>query len=287
MDRLVVLGAGPSSAVPKLRCLGTQIECGVCTDAYTNPQSRNRRLNVSVLIQLNYLSERPTNILVDCGKTFREGALRLFPSLGVTTIDAIILTHGHADAFFGLDDIREYSSSTAAVQAFLMESTFEEVKKTFGYLCGASDGRWVSSIQWNVVPLDKPFDVLGLRVTPLPVEHGPGYTCLGMAFGRAPQVLYLSDVSDIPAPTRERIPQGVDYLFLDCLGRTPYMAHYCFEQAVAELRALRAKRAYLVGLGHDMDYETVSQELREQLENDGLQAEPAYDGMVLVGLNLT
>lgn len=46
-------------------------------------------------------------ILIDCGKTFRDGLLRLFPQHGLKTVSSLLLTHGHADAILGLDDIRD------------------------------------------------------------------------------------------------------------------------------------------------------------------------------------
>ena len=43
---------------------------------------------------------------IDVGKTFRENAIRWYPKHGVTKLDAVLLTHGHADAILGLDDLR-------------------------------------------------------------------------------------------------------------------------------------------------------------------------------------
>ena len=48
------------------------------------------------------------NIIIDVGKTFREASLRWFPIHSIQSLDAVILTHEHADASFGLDDIRGY-----------------------------------------------------------------------------------------------------------------------------------------------------------------------------------
>ena len=48
------------------------------------------------------------NIVIDTGKTFREGALRWMPLLGITSLDAIVLTHHHMDAAAGLDDVRGF-----------------------------------------------------------------------------------------------------------------------------------------------------------------------------------
>ena len=35
------------------------------------------------------------NVIIDVGKTFREGAIRWMPSHGIYNVDAIVLTHEH------------------------------------------------------------------------------------------------------------------------------------------------------------------------------------------------
>lgn len=46
-------------------------------------------------------------MLIDCGKTFREVILNLFPKHGLREVGALLLTHGHADAILGMDDLRD------------------------------------------------------------------------------------------------------------------------------------------------------------------------------------
>ena len=48
------------------------------------------------------------NVIIDVGKTFRETALRWMPLHSIYNIDAIVLTHEHADAMLGLDDLRGF-----------------------------------------------------------------------------------------------------------------------------------------------------------------------------------
>jgi phosphoribosyl 1,2-cyclic phosphodiesterase len=67
--------------------------CSVCQCGNVNPFSPNRRCNVSALVRVNGKS-----VMLDIGKTAREACLRHFPKLGVKTVDAVVLTHGHADA---------------------------------------------------------------------------------------------------------------------------------------------------------------------------------------------
>ncbi|KAL4087501.1 hypothetical protein PRIC1_013391 [Phytophthora ramorum] len=78
--------------------------CDVCREAQANPGSKNRRLNPSLLVR--HL-ETIASVLVDCGKTFRETALRIIPKIGVSAVHSMVLTHNHADACLGMDDLRE------------------------------------------------------------------------------------------------------------------------------------------------------------------------------------
>jgi len=48
-------------------------------------------------------------VVIDAGKSFYEASLEHFPRHGLRTIDALLLTHGHADACFGLDDLRMWT----------------------------------------------------------------------------------------------------------------------------------------------------------------------------------
>lgn len=55
---------------------------------------KNKRGNTSVLLRKQSAEGSWKNVLVDVGKTFREQAMRFFPTWGVKTIDAVLLTHG-------------------------------------------------------------------------------------------------------------------------------------------------------------------------------------------------
>ena len=46
------------------------------------------------------------HVQFDCGKSFREVAARWFPRYNVRGLDAVVLTHLHADAILGIDDLR-------------------------------------------------------------------------------------------------------------------------------------------------------------------------------------
>ena len=104
--------------------------CSVCREAHENPASRNHRGNPSMLVSFRAAPDAvEQHVLFDCGKTFRSSVCRHFPAvgaaavgplafpvtadspwlrqLGVRYLTGVVLTHDHADACFGLDDLRE------------------------------------------------------------------------------------------------------------------------------------------------------------------------------------
>jgi phosphoribosyl 1,2-cyclic phosphate phosphodiesterase len=85
--KLTFLGTGTSTGVPSIGC-----ECETCT----SDDPRDKRLRVSILIE-----HGGQTVLVDTSTDFRQQALRY----GLKRLDAVLITHCHADHIFGLDDI--------------------------------------------------------------------------------------------------------------------------------------------------------------------------------------
>ena len=119
--RLTVLGSGTSMGVPTIGC-----RCEVCTS--TDP--RDNRMRVSVL-----LSRNAQNVLIDTTPDFRSQALRA----GIEQIEAVLLTHGHADHVMGFDDLRPLSiGQKRPMPVYSNAQTFSIIKQAFSY---AFDGR--------------------------------------------------------------------------------------------------------------------------------------------------
>jgi glyoxylase-like metal-dependent hydrolase (beta-lactamase superfamily II) len=57
-------------------------------------QNKDYRNNPSLLIN-HYEKGESRNIVIDVGKTFREGALRWMPIHDIDSLDAIVLSHHH------------------------------------------------------------------------------------------------------------------------------------------------------------------------------------------------
>src|SRR3989440_2048176 len=152
--KVTVLGSGTSMGVPSLGC-----HCRVCS----SKDPRDNRLRPSLL-----LSREGQNVVIDTTPDFRQQALRV----GLDRLDAILLTHGHADHILGFDDIRPYNiRQKAALPVYSTKETFDVIRRAFAYVF---DDRptlsTVPSVTLNVVR--GPFELLGVQFIPIPLKHG-------------------------------------------------------------------------------------------------------------------
>ncbi|EFJ29842.1 hypothetical protein SELMODRAFT_145906 [Selaginella moellendorffii] len=299
-SELIVLGSGSSTGVPSPVCLlrPSDPPCAVCHKAIALPPqiNKNYRCNPSLLIKFLHGDGELRFIQIDAGKHFKEQVLRWYLPNKVPRLDAILLTHEHADAMLGLDEIRgvqPYNSLNRIkpLSCFLSQETMNSVAEKFPYLVqkGVKEGqeiRRVTQLNYKIVQTscDAPFDVEGLEFTPLPVMHGEDYPCLGFLFGRKSRVAYISDVSRILPETEQLISQEsggqVDLLFLDTLyKKDKHNTHFCFPQSLEAVKRIRPKRALFVGMTHEFDHELDNEFLANWSKIEGIDVRLAYDGL--------
>ena len=278
-SRIVFLGTGTSEGVPRVSCLtNPDSNCLVCPDA-VKPDSPNRRRNTSLLIQRKFSDGRTSNVVIDAGKFFYESAIQLFPKFDVRTIDALVITHAHADAVGGFDDLRDWTNNAQeSLPIYLREVDLGVVEQLFYYLVDRNKqtgGGGVAKLSFDTID-STPFKADGLELTPLPVEHGKNWECFGYRFG---DVSYISDASAISEKTADLV-RGSEILVLDALrpART-HGTHFTVEEAIDQARRLGVKRTLLVDGTHDIDHVPVNDELAKLKDSEGLDIQYAYDGL--------
>src|SRR3979490_3280748 len=258
--RVTVLGSGTSMGVPTLGC-----PCLVC--ASRDPH--DKRLRPSLL-----LSRGGQNVVIDTTPDFRQQALRV----SLDRLDAILLTHGHADHILGFDDIRPFNiRQRTALPVYGNEETFRIIRRVFAYVFDDKPTlSTVPSVTLNAI--QGPFELLGTPFVPVPMLHGD-MEVLGFRFGRA---AYLTDFSKIPDSSMALL-EGLDELVLDALRDIPHPMHQTVEQALALIQQLKPRRAWFTHIAHDLPHAETNARLIKmgyphvQLAYDGLEFEVQVD----------
>ena len=251
--KLTFLGTGTSTGVPSIGC-----ECETCTSS----DARDKRLRVSVLIE-----HAGQSVLVDTSSDFRQQALRY----GLKRLDAVLITHCHADHIFGLDDIRPLNFRYGALGLYANERAWVDIRRIFKYIFEPSHfgGGLPQVIPHIVEPgaafcLDKDF-----LITPLQVIHGR----LPVMAYRFNDFAYATDLSEIPPETME-LMRGLDALVLDCLRFKEHPTHLWLDKALEYIEKIKPRRAYLTHIAHDVMHARDSAQLPPSVEW-------AYDGLVV------
>ena len=251
--KLTFLGTGTSTGVPSIGC-----ECETCT----SDDPRDNRLRVSIIIE-----HAGRTVLVDTSADFRQQALRF----GLKTLDAVLITHCHADHVFGLDDIRPLNFRFGALSVCANERAWVDIKRIFKYIFEPSHfGGGLPEVIPNIVTPGASF-CLGseLQITPLEVIHGR----LPVMAYRFNDFAYLTDLSEIPRATLDSL-RNLDVLVLDCLRFKEHPTHLWVDKALAYVDQLKPRRTFFTHIAHDIKHARDSARLPAGVEF-------AYDGLVV------
>lgn len=232
---------------------------------------RDKRTNACV-----HLALRDRSILIDCGRDFRQQALRH----GLQGVDYVLLTHTHFDHVAGIDDLRAYTyHREEPIPVLGMADHLQYLRRyIYHYLFdeGIQQGGGVARLA--LVAVQERFSLEGVMFEPLEAFHG-GLPVLGYRFAGC---AYLSDVSRIPPGTLQKL-YGLDLLVLDALRHEPHPTHLSLSEALELVGELKPRRAFLTHMSH----EVLHAEVEESLTTPGgryctpQEVHLAYDGLSL------
>jgi phosphoribosyl 1,2-cyclic phosphate phosphodiesterase len=251
--KITILGCGASTGVP---AIGPN--WGRCDPA----DPRNRRRRVSLLVEAGEVA-----ILIDTSPDLREQLI----DARVRRLDAVVMTHAHADHLHGIDDIRQLNRlMNAAIPLWADGKTLAEIRRRFGYTLEPppEPGRFYKpTLEPNEIT--GAFAIRGVPVTPFVQDHGFS-TSLGFRIG---PMAYSTDVTELDDAAFGAIA-GVELWVVDCMRRAPHPTHSHLEKTLAWIERVRPRRAVLTHMDHTLDYRELSAELPPGVE-------PGRDGLVI------
>ncbi|HEY9056110.1 MAG TPA: MBL fold metallo-hydrolase [Aurantimonas sp.] len=261
MLRLTVLGCASSPGVPRING-----DWGACNP--TNP--RNRRTRSAALIERIGVAGR-TVVAIDCGPDFHQQML----GAAVTRLDAVALTHPHADHIHGIDDLRGYMlAQQTRIPVYADAATHDRVLEAFHYCFETPPGSNYPPVARHVaITAGRSFEIDGpgglLKLTPFRQEHGSIHS-LGFRVG---PLAYCSDVSNFPDEAIAAIA-GARHIVIDALQYKPHPSHLTVAQALEWIDRFAVEGATLTHMHTPLDYDTLCRELPAHVR-------PGYDGLAI------
>jgi len=252
----------------KITFLGTGTSQGIPIIANNHPvclsnSLKDKRLRSSVLISWDDVS-----YLIDCAPDFRQQMLRE----NVQSINGILFTHEHSDHTAGFDDIRPFCYQIGAMPIYASERVVKNLEKRFDYIF-ATENRYVGAPKVVVNCIDNESFMLDrVKVTPITVLHGK----LPITCYRFNNIAYLTDVKTVEESEKEKL-QNLDILIVNALRISEHPTHFNLEEALAFIKELNPKKAYLTHISHKLGFHADVEKMLP--ENVFL----AFDGLEIIG----
>jgi phosphoribosyl 1,2-cyclic phosphate phosphodiesterase len=239
-----------------------------------SPDPRDTRLRSSLYVR-GSAGER---VVIDTGPDFRVQALRA----GIHHLDAVLLTHSHADHLHGIDDLR-IAGAERPLPVYANKETLQDLRERFSYIFHETPQVGGGKPTLNLIEVERAALAIGaLTLTPIPVKHGV-LDILGWRISEERKsALYITDESEIPETSRVLLG-GADVCVIDGLRERLHSTHFSFEQALNAAVETGARQVYLTHICHDHSHreiEAYCQAFQKARELPGVWS-PAYDGLAI------
>ncbi len=171
-------------------------------------------------------------MLVDAGPDLREQLI----DAEVKRLDAILITHPHADHTHGIDDLRPlFLIARRRLDVHMDEPTSLIVRRGFSYIFETPPGSDYPPIAADIrLAADRSVTLEGeggaIETIPFDLNHGE-INALGFRFGG---LAYTPDVKRIPSASRPYL-ENLDVWVIDALRYRPHPSHFSLDDALAEI----------------------------------------------------
>ena len=255
----MILGCGGSAGVPHLGGADGSGDWGACDPA----EPRNRRTRSSLVV------EGPEGrLLVDCGPDLRAQLL----ACAIPRIDALLVTHAHADHILGLDDVRVLNRILGQPMPLAAtKATLDDLRQRFSYAFLPPSGPYFLRPALAVAEIEPgaTLTLAGLTVQTFLQDHAV-MPSLGLRIGG---FAYSTDVVHLDEAAL-RLLEGVDTWVVGCFQRAPHPVHAHIGRVLEWVERLRPRRTILTHMGYDLDYQWLRRHLSPGIE-------PGHDGLAV------
>jgi phosphoribosyl 1,2-cyclic phosphate phosphodiesterase len=252
MTTLTFLGTGTSSGIPIIGC-----DCDICTSS----DPRDKRTRTSAVVTHN-----DKTYLIDTATELRIQAI----ATGLKHIDAVLMTHAHADHVSGIDELRRFNElNQAHLPMYADEQTAAQLRDRYAYAFVDHFPFYGGKPDLILNVFDGPFTPFDDEIIPIPVPHGRSIVN-GFRFDK---LAYVTDAKEIPESSKVLL-KGLGILVINALRERPHPTHLSLSEAVAVVEELKPRRAYLVHLSHELGHEQAAHQLPPGIE-------VAYDGLTV------
>lgn len=252
MSEITFLGTGTSNGIPVIGC-----DCAVCR----SNDPRDKRTRTSAVIRTG-----GATFLIDTATELRTQAL----ANGLSRVDAVLMTHAHADHTGGFDDLRRFNEvQQQHLPVYADPITAAALRDRFAYTFVDAFSFYGGKPDLHLHEVTGPFEALGQSIIPIPVLHGR----LPISGYRIGQIAYITDAKTIPEESMDLL-QGLDVLVLNGLREREHPTHLSFSEAMEVIHRVAPQHAYLVHLSHETSHENA-----QRLLPPGIDI--AWDGLTV------
>ena len=245
-----ILGCGSSLGAPWITNFNGNLK----------KNKKNIRTRCCAHIQKGNLS-----VLIDTSPDIKYQFLRN----KITSLDAIIYTHEHADQTSGIFEMRPFFwKNKKKIPVYGSLRTIRELKDKYTF-CFSERHGYKPIMKANTVK-NKFIIKKGtnnLNIDPFDVTHGM-INATGFVFDK---IAYISDCNKISKQSIKKL-NNLNFLIIDCLKKDKHPSHFNYDDALNLIKIIKPKKSILTNLHVDLDYFNLKKKLPKNII-------PAYDGL--------